>query len=234
VRQPRIPRTTAPLATLILLVSVWLGHTVEYIRVDGVAGLREELLGSVHSYMLPVALALLVGSWLVARRFHRAWQGLETRLAQAEARLRAAFRGEVDPLVPDGPPQASTGALSLAMLLLPVELGLYLLQENLEAIRAGLAAPGVGPLAGAHWAASLVHLGVLLLLCAGFALATRRLHDRNQAVEVIERLVRFVRARCARSLAQAPEPSSLWLPLPYRLFGLKQWGRPPPAIPQAT
>lgn len=230
----KAPRVTAPLAALLLLVSAWLGHTLEYVRVYGAAGLRLELLGSVHSYMLPVAVVLCFLAFAAASRFYGIWRSLDARLTRAEASLRAAFRGietsRAEAL--ESPAKARAG--SLVILLLPVQLGLYLLQENLEAIHAGLAAPGLAPLTGRHWAASLVHLAVLSALAMGFALATRRLRAQASAVEVIERLVRFIQARRARREALAPRRESVWLPLPHQLFGQYLWGRPPPAIPQAT
>lgn len=42
------------------LDGVWLGHTAEYLRVEGTAGLRDELVGSIHWYMAPVGAVLAV------------------------------------------------------------------------------------------------------------------------------------------------------------------------------
>ena len=86
-----------PRIALLACVGVWLSHTLEYIRVWGWSGLNQELTGSVHLYMVPVGLALVlvvaaVGAGLV--RLHR----LLAR--RAPARLgpprRGIWRGRPD------------------------------------------------------------------------------------------------------------------------------------------
>jgi hypothetical protein len=51
----RTSRLLAGNLVLISLVGLWLGHTAEYARVWGLRGIDEVLFGSVHAYMLPVA-----------------------------------------------------------------------------------------------------------------------------------------------------------------------------------
>jgi hypothetical protein len=45
---------------MLALVGLWLGHTLEYVRVWGWRGLSAELFGSPHAYMLPLAAVLAV------------------------------------------------------------------------------------------------------------------------------------------------------------------------------
>src|SRR5579862_3125265 len=151
---PPRPRMLAPGVILLALPGVWLAHTVEHIRVGSAAGGSAAAFASVHVYMLPVGglLAVLaagagVGLW-------RAWWVLGRRLEQTRVALSAALRGRRPASWTLGTPpvRPSEGAALLA-LWLPLSLlqvGLYLLQENVEALIANRAAPGLGAVTGIH------------------------------------------------------------------------------------
>src|ERR1700746_2517456 len=90
-RGPR-RRLFAPSLVLLALVGTWTGHTLEYARVAGRAGLREELFGSVHLYMLPLGALLAVLAAAGGVGWWRAWQALGRRLDAARGTLAASLR----------------------------------------------------------------------------------------------------------------------------------------------
>jgi hypothetical protein len=216
--------------SLVLLTSVWLGHTVEYMRLwpDGVQG---QLLRSVHVYMLPLAIVLQAMAVVAVATFLRLWRAIGLRAEQAEATLAGAWRNAYLPL-PAEPIHTGTGlgARTLWLLLAPVELTLYLLQENIEAAHAGLGAPGIGAITGVHWPVAFVHLAILLFLCSALAGAVRLLAKRAREVEKVERLAHLVARRHHRH--EAPSmPASVWQAPPIHIFGRHLWRRPPPLRP---
>jgi hypothetical protein len=234
-RSSRRVLMAGPLATLLVFASVWVGHTVEYIRVAGSAGLRAELFGSVHAYMVPVALVILCLGTLAAGWWYRAWCALGVRLAKAEVSIATAWRGgDVESCEPGTSSTAHTRALALWLLLAPIELAIYLLQENIESIHSGLGAPELGPITGIHAAAPIVHLSVLLLGSILVEFATRRLERRAEQVESAIRLLRLIVARRRRPELRSRTVPRLWLPAPVQLFGRQLWRRPPPPVLQAA
>jgi len=83
----------APTVAVLALFGTWIGHSLEYLRVGGRAGLRAELVGSVHVYMLPVG-AMLIGLAIAGGMgWWRAWQALGRGLDAARAALADALRG---------------------------------------------------------------------------------------------------------------------------------------------
>src|SRR5207245_8812538 len=95
------------------------------------------------------------------------WTELGLRLDRARAAVAAAWRGRQRSRLTAAATTVPSAPARMAALWLPVallQIGLYLIQENVEAVVAGSPAPGLGAVWGAHWAAPLVHAGVALLL----------------------------------------------------------------------
>jgi hypothetical protein len=215
--------------SFVLLASVWLGHTLEYLRLW--PGVRGQQLLAVHAYMVPLAVALQAMAVLAIATFLRLWRALGLRADRAEAALAGAWRNAYLPL-PDAPirTEPRLGAKTLWLLLAPVELTLYLLQENIEAAHAGWGVPGLGAITGVHWPAAFVHLAILLILCSILAGAVRLLAERAQGVEQVERLARLIARRHHRHDAPSA-PVAVWLAPPVHIFGRHLWRRPPPPCP---
>ncbi|HEY2706042.1 MAG TPA: hypothetical protein VGL20_20365 [Candidatus Dormibacteraeota bacterium] len=229
-------RWTAAGAALLPLLGVWLGHTAEYVRVHGPAGLREELAGTVHGYMLPAGILLALLAAAAGVRCAQVWQELGRRLHIARDTLAHAWRGASGPVPVTPHPLPRSGPLRLSSVLLrlaPLQLALYVLQENLEACRAGLAAPGLGAIGGAHRAAPLVHLLVSACLTAVVVLLQRVLCRRGRAVLACQRLAGVLLAALHRSAA-APPPRPIWIASPRDRWTLHLLRRPPPAAQPAS
>ncbi len=219
-------------SVLLAFVGLWIGHTIEYLRVWGGDGLVTSMTNPVHAYMLPLAGALVIVSALFALRLWRAWQALNTRVEQAALRLRRVWRGRIEPIASTAEHQSSPGARLFAIWvpLAAAQIVLYIIQENIEAIAGAKPAPGLGAITGIHWAAPLVHLYVALLLACGTRICQILLHRR---AVVVERLEAFVRAAIRRRRA-VPGPVALprevdALSLFDRL-GRELWRRPPPLL----
>ncbi|HEY2706047.1 MAG TPA: hypothetical protein VGL20_20390 [Candidatus Dormibacteraeota bacterium] len=217
-------------AVLLTFLGVWLGHCLEYLRLGGGLGLRATVLGGTHLYMLPLgALLTLIAAHLGVRAW-RLWRGLGRRLEVAHSLLVRALRGRTSTLVHE-PPPCSTETISILLLWPPLalgQIGLYLLQENLEAVLTTGRASGLGAVAGVHWAAPLVHGGVALLLAAVVAVISRQIHDRASRLHHCERLVAALRRAC-RCVPTPRRASVSWSPTPLQRFGAQLWSRPPPA-----
>jgi len=188
------PNLTGAVLVLLAFIGVWVAHTLEYARVAGTGGLRAELVGSVHVYMLPLAglltlLATLTGVWC-----WRAWLALGRRLDAARDSLARAWRGQGTAGVPaHSAAEPSGGArwLALSLMLAALQLGLYLVQENLESAVAGHGIRALAPVIGVHWLAPFIQIGVALLLSSLLFLASRCVHERTRRIEACERLVRL-------------------------------------------
>ena len=113
VQRPRA-RLLAPGGVLLAFLGVWLGHTVEYVRVWGVAGLGNQLRGPIHGYMLPLAGVLLGLSVIFGLRLRRLWLRLGRRLDRARSDLLGIWRGQrLEPEAVDPePPSAASPASS--------------------------------------------------------------------------------------------------------------------------
>lgn len=226
-------RLAASGGVLLALVGVWLGHTVEYVRVEGTAGLREELVGSIHWYMAPVGVVLALLAAATAVGAWRLWTRLGGQLAAARHALARAWRDDGsarDHRSPGGgsPPAGAELRISrLWPLLAVVQIGLYVLQENIETAAVGLPAPGLHALTGTHWAASLVHAAVALLLAAVVVGIRRALHHRSGAVRAVRALL-DVLLGVVRPGDTHPV-TSVVVPRPADRFG-RLWCRPPPLL----
>ena len=224
-------RGAGPLAIVLVFASVWLGHTLEYVRVGGTAGLQNELFGSVHAYMLPALAILAILSSFCVGWLLRVAQLLAVRVARARDALTAAWRGgPVPPRRPSDEAGVPAPGVLLWLLLAPIELGVYLLQENLEAVRLGLPAPGLGPLVGAHWAAPYLHLAVLFCGALVLARAFRHLRSCADELAVVERILRIISERRRDQPPHQP-PAHSWIGTPIQRHGRQIWGRPPPPSP---
>jgi hypothetical protein len=221
-------RLFAPSLVLLALIGTWTGHTLEYARVAGRAGLREEVFGSVHLYMFPAG-ALLVGlAALGGVGWWRTWQALGRRLDAARDALGATLRGRRAAAPPAATPPsvaASWGALTLVLVCL--QLVLYLGQENLETHLAGAPVPGLRVFLVVHAAAPLVHLAVAGLLAALMVRAGALLRRRAERITGVVRLLRILLAALA---APVPPPKRVveWRPSPLDRLGGHLWRRPPP------
>ena len=225
-------RLFASTLVLLALIGAWIGHTLEYLRVWGGAGLRGELVSSGHIYMAPLAGVLIVLATLTGLWWWRAWMGLGMRIEAARLTLRRAFRGDRSIT----PPQPAVGAnapavrlLALWVILGALQIGAYLTQENLEALFSGGHAPLLRAITGIHAMAPLIQLDVALLLAAGMVLGIGRVRRRYRRVTTIERLLRVVFGVIGRPPAGSPMRG--WRVAIRPRFARHLWKRPPPLAP---
>jgi hypothetical protein len=207
---------------LLAFIGTWIGHTVEYLRVEGSTGLVRTMLSPVHLYMLPLGVTLLVLALVGGMSWLNSLNVLAGRLRQLR---RAVTRGRR--LAPRQLEPASADHLcSLWLVLGLAQLALYLLQENLESLPGGLRAPGLGVALGQHWAAGPIQLVVACAL-AGLAVPLIRRRVRLEwAVGGHERLMARMWGRrvvLAPSVPSAPPPLT-----PHQRWGSQRWQRPPP------
>ena len=229
--QRRRARVAASGGVLLALIGLFIGHTLEYLRVWGPQGVVDSMTNPVHAYMLPVAGALVVLSAVFAFRLARAWQALNQRLDRAAAGVRRIWRGRPGEFA--GSPQpGSTPGTRLVAIWLPLaaaQIALYLVQENIEAVARSQPAPGLGAVTGIHWAAPLVHLYVSLLLACLVRICQVLFHRREAVVERVEALLRAIIRRRPTGIAITRLPAvETFAPLD-RLGG-HLWRRPPPLL----
>lgn len=215
------------------LVGLWVGHTVEYVRVWGSTGLQAELVGSLHLYMLPLGALLALGSALAGVRVWRAWCRLGRRIDVARSAVPALLRGHriALPDARDGARPSIAAGIAVAWpALTALQVALYVAQENIEAGVWGYRPPGLGAIAGIHWLAPAVHAAVALVLLIVAALVLRLLRRRGAVVAAVEARVRaLLTALLARaSSAVAPTPAVARPPAHLLCHSLRQ--RPPPAL----
>jgi hypothetical protein len=230
IRQRRT-RIAASSGVLLALIGLFIGHTLEYLRVWGPQGVVESMTNPVHAYMLPVACVLVLFSAVFAFRLARAWRTLNQRLDRAAAGVRRMWRGGAGE-VRSGREPRSTPGTRLAAIWLPlaaVQIALYLVQENIEAIAQSQPAPGVGAITGIHWAAPLVHLYVSLLLACLVRICQVLFHRREVVVERVESLLRAI-SRRLRAVAEGTRPPSGRAVSPLDRLGRHLWRRPPPLL----
>ena len=217
---------------LLAFIGLWVGHTLEYLRVWGDAGFAGSLTNPVHAYMLPLAAVLVVLGALFALRLWTMWQALNQRLERAALGLRMVWRGRSMTAVRDIPRRSSSGS-RLAAIWFPLaaaQMVLYVVQENIEAIATGHSAPGLGAVSGIHWAAPFVHLYVALLLACGIRICQVLLHRRSAIVERAEALVRAVARGVRVTLPEASIPAQRRAGAPLDGLGMHVWRRPPPLL----
>jgi hypothetical protein len=222
-------RVAASGGVLLSLVGVWLAHTLEYARTTGTGGISAVMLGSLHVYMLPVGMLLALLAAGAAVRGVRLWLGLGRQLVAVRLAVAAALRGRSRAAVPATAAPVPRGASRLLAWWVPLtllQIGLYLFQENVEAVLAGAAAPGMGAVTGAHALAPLIHAAVALALCALVALGSRLLRRRVEAVERAVALLLVLLDRIGSLRPHRPVATEA-VPAPLDRFG-RLWCRPPP------
>jgi hypothetical protein len=227
----RQTRVAASGGVLLALIGLFLGHTLEYLRVWGPTGIVESITNPVHAYMLPVAGVLLALGAVFALRLARAWQALNARLDGAAAGVRRVLRGR-NADVSVAPTALSTPGTRLVAIWLPLataQTALYLVQENIEAVARSQPAPGLGAITGIHWAAPFVHLYVSLLLACVVRICEILFRRREIAVERVEALLRVIARRRRAAAPFARRPAALAVS-PLDRLGRHLWRRPPPLL----
>jgi hypothetical protein len=229
--QQRRARIAASSGVLLALIGLFIGHTLEYLRVWGPQGVVASMTNPVHAYMLPVACVLVVLSAVFAFRLTRAWRALNQRLDHAAAGVRRMWRGGTGEVVGTQEPRSTPGT-RLAAIWLPLaaaQIVLYLLQENIEAIAQSQPAPGFGAITGIHWAAPLVHLYVSLLLACLVRICQVLFHRREVVTERVESLLRAICRRSRKATAITRRPAGR-AGSPIERLGGHLWRRPPPLL----
>jgi hypothetical protein len=223
----------APGVILIALAGVWLTHTVEYVRVGGAAGMRAAAFASVHVYMVPVGALLALTAAAAGVGVWRAWWALGRRLEQTRIALARALRGRGSPLpFRTGLPERPSEGAQLLALWLPLcllQVGLYLLQENVEALVAGGIPPGLGAVIGVHAPVLAVHVLVAWALAWALLLVLRCVGERHGRVVACERLLLVLLRRLAR-IGAVPRAARSCHPSPLERLGSALWRRPPPLL----
>jgi hypothetical protein len=216
----------------VALIGVWLGHTLEYVRLAGAAGLRQELVGSVHWYMAPLGLLLALVAAAGAVRLVGMWSALGRQLAWTRFAVGQALRGERGLQPPPGlgrrPQPVALRITGLWLPLAAAQIVLFVVQENVEYAAAGYPAPGLGAITGVHWAAPLIHAGVALVLACVAVMLHRVLQRRSHAVAATEALLRLLLAHLTRAISWAT-PRHLARAGIVDRFG-RLWCRPPPLL----
>lgn len=227
--RPRL-RSIAGLTGL-ALAGTWLGHTFEYARVWGFnRDLATVAFGSIHLYMLPAAAALALLALVGTARLAGLWWRLGTHRDGLAAALRGQLRGS-DSAGPARSPAPSAPRISnwavLWPLLTVLQTALFLLQENVESVAAGLPAPGLGPVRGVHAAAPLVHAAVALVLVAALMALRVCFRRRRRVIAALESLILHIASR-RRRIPHVAAPRSASPVAPIDLLGTGLCRRPPP------
>jgi hypothetical protein len=221
----------APGFVLVALFGTWLGHTLVW-SVTGGASPGLAAVHSVHNYLRPVGIVLVAlaivsswAEWCLVRR-------LEATAVALRRRLKRAWRSGSEPSglrrapapLPAGPPSLGGLWASLAL----VQLCVYLVQENLEALSAHVAAPGIAVLTRQYGTPAAVHVTIALALAVAVWLVLGRVAE---GCEAVARASRLFHALTGRRIAvpvwfPAPTPTAT----PAERFGLTALPRPPPLL----
>ena len=224
-------RFAASGGVVLALVGLFIGHTLEYLRVWGSAGVVASMTNPAHVYMLPVVAVLMVLSAAFALRLARAWQALNDRLDRANAGVRRIWRGRSEnaPAPQSVRSHAGSRLLAIWLPLAATQIVLYVIQENVEALATSQRAPGFGAITGIHWAAPVVHLYVSLVLAASVRICQVLFHRREAVVERVEALLRAIvrRYRFAPPVFSRPAARVV---SPLERVGRHLWQRPPPLL----
>jgi hypothetical protein len=223
-------RAAASGSVLLAFIGLWLGHTLEYLRVWGAAGVVESMTNPVHAYMLPLAGVLVILSALFGLRLWRAWHALTDRLDRAAHGLRRIWRGHAvaDPDVSMPEPSPVARLVAIWLPLAGAQIVLYLIQENVEAIVRAQPAPGLGAITGIHWAAPFVHLYVALVLACGARICQILFRRRAAVAERVEALLRLAIRRRRSAATPARTAANRHRVSPLDQLGRHLWRRPPP------
>jgi hypothetical protein len=218
-------------AVLLVFGGVWLGHMLEHFRVEGPAGLVHELHHSVHLYMIPLGLVLLILAMLVGLAWTRLHGLLSARADRASTGLQLAWQGkQLDP--PADPARAPDPPRSWVWVTLPLalaQLALYGTQEHIEHALAGHRASALEIFGGAHWAAALIQVGVACLLAAIVVRCRGRVVDLSRRIEAVERLTHWL-SRLRTFIPPAAARHRTRSFTPRERFGGQLLQRPPPSL----
>lgn len=215
---------------LFALVGAWLGHFFEYVRVDGWHAAVAASTTSVHVYFFPAGIGLLAAVAGLTVAGGRVWRGLRARLSSAEWARRAGAplpRAAVEVIV------GRVRRLGWARLWLGLgllQIGIWVAQENLEAVAGGHRPPWFAVLTGAHALAPVVQAEVALVLACVYSVVRHQFQDLEETVLKVER---FVTRRWARAAARGcwiPTLPALLAVTPIERWGSQRWQRPPPAV----
>jgi hypothetical protein len=179
--------------------------------------------------MLPLGAVLLVLAVLGGVVWLKAVMALAERLERVRNALHhghvldRAHREQDLSLIPGRAARAG----SLWVLLAATQVVLYLVQENVESRLAGLRAPGLGAILGAHWAAVPIHLSVAAVLAVA---ASGLIRYRRRLAKAVAQHERAHAGLWARRVRPAPAVSAAPRPLtPHERWCSQRWQRPPPA-----
>ena len=221
-RSPRWP------ILLTALAGAWVGHFVEYVRVDGWHAGLGDMTTSIHSYFFPAGAALMVLAVAVLLVARQAWVALGNRLRAAEIGL---WRRPV--AAPTGAADRSThevGLFPLWVALTSLQTGTWVVQENLEAVASRHHAPLLGVMGGVHWMAPLVQAEVALILGVFYWVIQRWFVARRSRLAFVEGL--SLRKWSARyGLLPNPSRATSVPSTPLDRWGAQRWLRPPPLAP---
>lgn len=218
----RSPRSSILLTAF---AGAWIGHFLEYVRVAGWQAGIHDMTSSAHSYFFPAGAALtalVLGASLLARR---AWVLLGDRLRAAEIGIWR--RPASVPKASAGLPTPPVGLLPLWVALTSLQIGTWVVQENLEAVGTGQHAPLLAVMGGVHWMAPLIQAEVALILGVVYWVIQRWFAARRSRVAFVEGLVFRKWTPCfgflPTPLHAAAVPSA-----PLDRWGSQRWQRPPP------
>jgi hypothetical protein len=209
-----------PGLVLAALTGLWWSHELEYLRAGATAGLAGTAGRAVHTYLTPLGAILAViaagGGWALWR--------LDRRVRAQLARLRHGPDGACPMPSADGT-RVRIGFVPMVALLAVFQIGLYLVQENLEALAAHSTLPGVAAVTGRHALALGVHVGVAAVLSAVVWLCRRHV---DALAEQLATALRAVWSPVATS--PLPRTSVAWWWAPSERWGGSLWSRPPPSF----
>ena len=230
----RQARVAASGGVLLALIGLFIGHTLEYLRVwgpPGVVGFDDQPGARLHA---PGRAACSSCSAPSSRSgLARAWQALNQRLDRAAAGVRRHLAWTAGELAGEhaGPdPAPGTRLVAIWLPLAAAQIVLYLVQENVEAVARSQPAPGLGAITGIHWAAPLVHLYVSLLLACLVRICQVLFHRREVVVERVEALLRAIVRRRLRAAASIRRRAPSRRLAPIDRLGRHLWRRPPPLL----
>jgi hypothetical protein len=224
--KPRRAVAVGPMAVLLCAVSAtWSAHALEYLRVWGTNGWARSVSGSVHAYLGPVGVVLLIAGAATTLATSTLATSLEHRLH----RLRRDLAHGAPSLSLRTPTVLTFPALVARLWV--CQIPLYIVQENLEAKAVHLHAPGLGAVTGVHALAPVVHL-LVALVAAGFLYLTRR-RLTELAHEVHAAAARLAARWRATAQPLAPAQASTRSSTPAERWGGQRWCRPPPAAAAA-